>query len=313
VDETEPEDLPRIFADRDRIKQILINLLGNAAKFTDKGWITLKCRRHPAGGFVELEVQDTGIGVPAEKQQLLFEKFRQVDSSFTRSQGGSGLGLAISRTLLEMMGGRIRLWSAGPGCGTTVTFSLPLWRGLDDPVHVAGQEALTTVGNEHGVRVLIVDNDPQFRRYLKTSLVKRGYYVLGAATADDALDAARRFRPRVLVVDWALPRRPGAELGDGVDLVAQLQNDILVREPYSPTRFHYGRVGSEPQNGALVRELYCLMVTGYDPALLRERLAPLQITLEILQKPIDAEKIIGQLEQVVRGSAGSPPERSLPT
>jgi signal transduction histidine kinase len=312
VDETESVELPRIIADHDRTKQVLINLLGNAVKFTDKGWITLKCRSHPEGGYIELEVQDTGIGVPAEKQRLLFEKFRQIDSSFTRAQGGSGLGLAISRTLLEMMGGRIRLWSAGPGCGTTVTFSLPIWRGSDDPVHLAGQELLVTMGNEHGVRVLIVDNDPEFRRFLKTALVKHGYYVLGAATADDGLDAARRFRPQVLVVDWALPRRPGAELGDGVDLVAQLQNDSLVREPYFPTRFRYGRVGDEPQNSAVVRELFCLMVTGYDPALLRERLAPLQITVEILQKPIEADKFLGRLDQVLHRSTVSSPPLNLP-
>jgi signal transduction histidine kinase/ActR/RegA family two-component response regulator len=288
VDETETLSLPRIVADRDRIKQVLINLLGNAAKFTDKGWITLRARHFPERGYVELEVQDTGIGIPPERQRLLFQKFRQVDSSFTRPQGGSGLGLAISRTLLEMMGGRIRLWSAGVGCGTTVTFSLPLWRDLDDPVHIAGREALVAIGNEHGVRALIVDNDPEFRRYLKTALVKHGYYVLAAATADDAVDAARRFRPQVLVVDFALPRRPGAELGDGADVVAQLQT------------------------GALVRGVHCFMITGYDPEQVRERLALLQITPEILQKPIDAGKFLARLDQLLRRSAVAPPELTLP-
>ena len=74
---------------------------------------------------MELEVQDTGIGIAPAKQQHLFEKFHQLDSSFTRQQGGSGLGLSICRSLVEMMGGRIKVWSAGVGCGTTVTFSLP--------------------------------------------------------------------------------------------------------------------------------------------------------------------------------------------
>jgi signal transduction histidine kinase/DNA-binding NarL/FixJ family response regulator len=279
VDETESSPLSLVTADRARVKQVLINLMSNAVKFTDKGWITLRGRSSPERGFVELELQDTGIGIPPGKQRHLFEKFRQVDSSFTRRQGGSGLGLAICRSLVEMMGGRIKLWSAGVGCGTTVGFSLPVWREADDAVHVAGKEALAAVGDESGVRVLIVDNDPEFRRYLKTLLTKHHYYVLSAATADDALDAARRFRPQVLVVDLALPQRPGAELGDGADLVAQLQT------------------------GALVREIYCFMATGYDPAEVRERLALLQVTPEIWQKPVEGEKLLARLAQALRRSA----------
>jgi signal transduction histidine kinase/CheY-like chemotaxis protein len=278
VDEIEQEDLPPVVGDLARVKQVLINLMSNAVKFTDRGWITLKARQYPERGFMELEVQDTGGGIAPEKQKLLFEKFRQVDSSYTRQQGGSGLGLAISRKLVEMMGGRIKLWSAGIGCGTTVSFSLPLKRHLEDPVHVKGQDALLARGEESGVRVLVVDNDPEFRHYLKTLLVKHGYYVLGAATADDAVDAARRFRPQFLVVDLTLPHRPGAELCDGADVIAHLQS------------------------GALMRELYCFMVTGYDPAEARERLAMLQVTPEILQKPIDGQKFLEQLEQIVHRS-----------
>ena len=282
VDETEPLTLPLVSADKARVKQVLINLLSNAVKFTDQGWITLRAHPHADRGFVEVELQDTGMGINPEKQRDLFEKFRQVDSSFTRQQGGSGLGLAISRSLVEMMGGRIRLWSAGTGCGTTVTFSLPLRREVDDPVHVVGREALAATGDEAGVRVLIVDNDAQFRRYLRMVLVKHGYYVLGAATADDAADAARRFRPQVVVVDLALPQRPGAELADGADVVAQLQT------------------------GALIGEIHCFMVTGYEPTDVTERLALLQITPEILQKPIDGEKFIERVDQALQRSAATP-------
>jgi len=276
IDETESVKLPRVIADFARAKQVLLNLLSNAVKFTDKGWITLRARSHPERGYIEIELQDTGVGIPPEKQRLLFEKFRQIDSSFTRPQGGSGLGLAISRTLVEMMGGRIRLASAGVGCGTTVTFSLPIDRAMEDPIHLVGKEALLAAGPERGVRVLVVDNDPAFRRYLKTLLVKHGYYVLGAATADDAVDAAHRFRPQILVVDLALPQRPGANLGDGADVIAHLQT------------------------GALIGEHYCFMVTGYDPAQVRARLGLLQITPEILQKPIDGDKFLEQLDQVLR-------------
>jgi len=286
VDETEASLLPPVMGDPARAKQVLINILSNSIKFTDKGWITLRGRSFPERGFVELEVQDTGIGIAPAKQAHLFEKFQQLDSSFTRQQGGSGLGLSICRSLVEMMGGRIRVWSAGIGCGTTVTFSLPVQRDQEDAVHVKGKEALAAAGDEGGVRVLMVDNDPEFRHYFKTLLTKHGYYVLTAATADDALDAARRFRPQVVVVDLALPQRPGAELGDGADLVAHLQT------------------------GTLIREIYCFMVTGYEPGDVRERLSLLQVTPEIWQKPLDGDKFLKRLDDVLTGSKRPAPEDS---
>ena len=185
-----------------------------------------------------------------------------------------------------MMGGRIKVWSAGLGCGTTVTFSLPLHREEEDSVHVRGKEALPAAGDENGARVLVVDNDADFRRFLKTLLTKHGYYVLTAATADDALDGARRFHPRVVIVDLALPQRPGAELGDGADLVAQIQL------------------------GSMIREIYCFVVTGYEPADVRERLALLRITPEIWQKPLDAGQFLPRLEAVLAGSKPAGPEES---
>ena len=287
IDEMAGEELPRVVGDRVRVKQILINLMSNAIKFTESGWITVRARAYPERGFVEVEVQDTGTGIPPEKQGSLFEKFRQVDSSFTRQHGGSGLGLAITRRLVEMMGGRIRLWSAGSGCGTTVTFSLPVSREVDDPVHVVGKDSLAASGDDSEVRILVVDNDPQFRVYLKSLLTKHGYYVLGAATADDAVDATRRFRPQFLILDLALPQRPGAELNDGKDVIARLQT------------------------GALTRELYCFVVTGYDPGEVREKLAPLQVTPEIWQKPIDGEKFVERLEEIRSRSGVAPPLRPV--
>jgi CheY-like chemotaxis protein/anti-sigma regulatory factor (Ser/Thr protein kinase) len=290
VDESEALALPSVTADPARVKQVLINLLSNSVKFTDKGWITLRGRSFPDRGYVELEVQDTGVGIAPAKQHHLFEKFQQLDSTFTRQQGGSGLGLSICRSLVEMMGGRIKLWSAGLGCGTTVTFSLPVRRDQDDVVHVKGKEALAAAGDEGGIRVLVVDNDPSFRHYFKTLLTKHGYYVLTAATADDALDAARRFRPQIVVVDLALPQRPGAELGDGADLVARLQT------------------------GALIREIHCFMVTGYDPSEARERFSLLQITPEIWQKPLEGDRFLARLQEILGapGEAGLAPLNAPP-
>ena len=292
IDETDASKLPPVLGDQARTKQVLINILGNSIKFTEKGWITLRARALPERGFVELEVQDTGVGIAPAKQAHLFEKFYQLDSTFTRQQGGSGLGLSICRSLVEMMGGRIKLWSAGIGCGTTVTFSLPVRRSRDDFVHVKGREALVAIGDETGARVLVVDNDPEFRHYFKTLLTKHGCYVLTAATADDALDAARRFRPRVVVVDLALPQRPGSELGDGADLIAHLQA------------------------GALVGEVYCFVVTGYEPTEVRERLSLLQVAPEIWLKPLDGERFLARLEEVLVAvkpeSSAAPTESGAP-
>jgi len=274
VDETQVQGLPQVVGDRVRVKQVLINLVSNAVKFTDQGWITIRAREYQDRGFLTVEVQDTGVGIAPEKQRLLFEKFRQIDSSFTRQHGGSGLGLAISRKMVEMMGGRIKLSSAGQGCGTTVSFSLPLTRKTQDPVHVAGREKLVAEGDEHGTRILIADNDPDFRLYLKTLLIRRGYYVMSAATADDAIDASRRFWPQIIVVDMAMPQRAGAEFDDGADVIAQLQA------------------------GALSREVHCFLMTGYDPEDVQERLAQLRVSPEIWHKPVDGSKFLERLEEL---------------
>src|SRR5262249_19166093 len=103
-----------------------------------------------------------------------------------------------------------------------------------------------------------------------------------AATADDGVDGARRFRPRIVVVDLALPQQPGAEFGDGADLIAQIQV------------------------GALIGEIYCFMATGYDPEEVRDRLALLQLTPEIWQKPLDGARFLQRIDEVLGESAGAP-------
>ena len=123
-DETQDHDLPPVSADEVRLRQVLLNLLGNALKFTEKGSIAI--RAVPAKGrFLRLEVEDTGIGIPEEKREAAFQRFVQLDTARGRRQGGSGLGLAITRRLVEMMGGEIGLEDT-PGGGTRVWFTLPV-------------------------------------------------------------------------------------------------------------------------------------------------------------------------------------------
>ena len=112
-------------ADLRKLKQVLINLLGNAIKFTPSGDIRILADRQ--NGTIRFTIQDTGIGIPAERQSALFQRFQQLDGSSTRKFGGTGLGLVISKHLVEMMGGNISLHSDGSGSGTTVRFTVPRW------------------------------------------------------------------------------------------------------------------------------------------------------------------------------------------
>jgi len=125
-DETIHVVLPPIRADEVRFRQVLLNLLSNALKFTPQGSVTLRADLTGHPGFLLFQVEDTGIGVPPEKRDMVFQKFVQVDSTLTRKHGGSGLGLAITRRLVELMSGAIGLDSGPNGQGTRVWFTLPL-------------------------------------------------------------------------------------------------------------------------------------------------------------------------------------------
>jgi len=121
------DDVPPVYGDRGKVWQVLNNLLGNAIKFTEKGGIEIRSRPH-GSDFVEIEIKDTGIGVPKDQQKHIFERFVQADKSYTRKQMGTGLGLVISKSLVEMMGGTIRLKSEGEGKGSQVSFTLPAYK-----------------------------------------------------------------------------------------------------------------------------------------------------------------------------------------
>jgi signal transduction histidine kinase len=115
--------LPTAWADRARIRQVLVNLVANAVKFTERGGVTI--RASVVDGWITLAVVDTGVGIPAEAQTYIFDEFRQVDASTTRRYGGTGLGLAISKRLIALHGGRIWVDSA-VGVGSSFLFTLPV-------------------------------------------------------------------------------------------------------------------------------------------------------------------------------------------
>lgn len=181
------DDLPMIQADPTRIRQILLNLLSNAAKFTEDGSITVTAQQRIGKGDhpeVYLSVIDTGVGIAPEDQVNLFEPFTQVDGSATRKTGGTGLGLSITRLLVDLHGGEIGLTSA-LGEGSTFYFTIP----------VSQQEKLA---------VLAIDNDPQvidiYQRYLRDTDFK----ILSMLSYDDILELVRQYQPFVITLDTML-------------------------------------------------------------------------------------------------------------
>ena len=146
-----------VYSDYQRLLQVLLNLVGNAIKFTEEGGVTLKAKvkrqriavqDQSLPGYVQVSVEDTGIGVPLEKQSRLFQAFSQVDSGRTRKYGGTGLGLVISQKLVEAMYGSIQFFSLGEGLGATVTVTLPLFQdpGLIQPLPLPIEEEEHTSG-----------------------------------------------------------------------------------------------------------------------------------------------------------------------
>ena len=205
-----------------RIRQVLMNLLGNAIKFTEVGEIVIAASilaKSPASVTVRLSVRDTGIGIPREKQHLIFESFTQADSSTTRRYGGTGLGLTISRRLTEMMGGRIGLESE-PGRGSTFFVDLPLEKST-----VAASPEPTF---SDAARVLVVDDNESVRNRLREEISALGLRPETAGAGSEALAMLRAAPPddpfRVVLLDQRMPEM------DGEAISQAMQRDPLLRD-----------------------------------------------------------------------------------
>ena len=250
-------NLPRsMVTDSKRLQQVLKNLLSNAFKFTAEGGVRLKVRSaltgwsadHPvlnsAPGVVAFEVSDTGIGIPLEKQKLIFQAFQQADAGTSRKYGGTGLGLAISRELASLLGGEIHLKSAS-GKGSTFTLYLPLkYSGptVSPRLQVAASynlaPALPAASQERVIEslpddrlnlepgdtiLLIVEDDPHYARVLVDLARDKGFKVLVAAHGAEALDLAKQYQPAAVSLDVFLPDMLGWTV------LSQLKHNPLTR------------------------------------------------------------------------------------
>lgn len=200
--------LGAISADSARIHQIVWNLLSNAVKFTPQGG-KITIRSEQDGSHAKITVRDTGQGIEAEFLPRVFDRFRQADSSTTRSFGGLGLGLAIVRHLVELHGGTVSAESGGFGKGATFTTTFPLLTDRAETIAHSGEYPALEVRSLDGLRVLLVDDEPEAREIISTVIGRTGAEVKACISASDALVKLAEWRPDVILSDIAMPDEDG--------------------------------------------------------------------------------------------------------
>lgn len=224
-----PPDLPPVEGDENRLQQILHNLIGNAIKFTESGSVRVSAEQQ--NGMIAVSIRDTGIGIPADKFESIFESFEQVDASIAREYGGTGLGLTITKQLVELHGGRIWVESE-VGKGSTFTFTLPISETRPATATAAATDlskvreisagdfgeqvdVMSFNGNgKHGeFQVLIVDDEPVNHQVLANHLANMPYEIMQAFNGEQALRALSNGREFDLVLlDIMMPRMSGYEV-----------------------------------------------------------------------------------------------------
>ncbi|WP_176737030.1 GAF domain-containing hybrid sensor histidine kinase/response regulator [Oligoflexus tunisiensis] len=207
--------LPEIVhSDPTRLRQILINLLGNAIKFTDKGRIEIRlsCDRNPdSGAQLRFTIVDTGTGIPESQQSRIFEPFLQADSSTTRRFGGTGLGLAVSRGLAQALGGDLHLVKSVVGEGSTFSFTINI--GTTAPIAPASPSAPQRKGASaqelKGLHILVVDDNPDNRTYISSFLASAGAVIETAANGLQAVELAMQREFHIVLMDIQMPELDG--------------------------------------------------------------------------------------------------------
>ena len=203
-----PDTLPPLIADEGRLSQILLNLLSNAVKFTEEGSVTVTAGLNQEHDALIIRVSDTGIGIPPEQHDRIFEEFYQADGTTTRKHGGTGLGLAITRRLVQMHGGQISVESEA-GQGATFTVTLPLSPPqAETQLHAAETPPAGTSAPE----VLVIDDEPEATDIIREYLTAAGYRVCVAFSGEEGLKMARKSRPAAITLDLMMPGMDGWEV-----------------------------------------------------------------------------------------------------
>ena len=269
-------ELGCLLADAVKVREVLLNLLGNAAKFTENGGIELAAQRATRGGrpWLTIHVRDTGIGMTPEQLGKLFQPFTQVSTS-ARKYGGTGLGLAISKRLVELMGGSISVESKA-GAGTTFIVGLPgevpvTTREPEAAEHLSPAASRLPSDSPDAGTVLIIDDDGAARDVLVRTLNREGFRVLAAASGQEGLRIARATRPDVITLDVLMPGQ------DGWTVLRGLKAD---RE---------------------LRDVPVVMVT-----MVNERAQGMQLgAAEYLVKPVERERLLSVLRKQLAQETGA--------
>ena len=206
-------DLPSyVLGDSHKLSQVLINILGNAFKFTHIGGVSMTCRYNYQTRTLEIKVKDTGIGVSLEQQHIIFHPFRQADGSTTREYGGTGLGLAIASRMVKLLGGTIRLESElGEGATFTVTLPLTETNPIEETAGIAYREGDESTKDKI---VAVIDDNPQDRELIKTILQKNFYRVIELSNTPDIAERVVEHKADLVVLDIIMPGLSGFEIND---------------------------------------------------------------------------------------------------
>lgn len=219
---------PTLIGDGGRIRQVITNLVGNAVKFTDHGYVLIDVsgEHDKEKTYIRIEITDTGVGIDEDKIDRIFDAFQQADSSTTRKFGGTGLGLSISKRLVEAMGGKLSVKSK-LGEGSTFSIELTL------PIHNSDESQVSPIFDTHGVRVLVVDDMEVNRRILLEQLGAWGFHPTSASNAREALSMLREARDKgepyqLAILDYFMPDTDGEELARRIKADAAIRDTALL-------------------------------------------------------------------------------------
>ncbi len=221
-----PDNLPEIVADKDRILQVLINLLNNAAKFTDKGSVTLSA--FVKDNKIVVSVKDTGIGIPEKELDKVFDKFHQVIHGDTLKDKpkGTGLGLPICKQIIQHYGGKIWVESK-VGEGSNFIFELPL-KYSQEVKQKENKEIETFSKKDSGKLILVCDDDISVREFLKQLLEENGYSVITAKNGKEAVDIAKKHKPDLIIMDMLMPEMDGKEAISEIKSIEELKDIPII-------------------------------------------------------------------------------------
>ncbi len=270
-----PPGLPRMHSDQEKIRQILLNLLSNAAKFTHAGSIEVVGKL--TSEVIVLSVEDSGIGIAEENLHKIFEEFQQADNTTTRQYGGTGLGLSISRSLARLLGGDLTA-SSVEGEGSTFSLTIPLHLGKPgsgtDDVNEAISQADIPLEPDKPL-VLVIDDQPDMFHILQQNL--EGYQIVGALSGEEGIEKARTLHPTAITLDIMMPRK------DGWQVLHELKND--------------------PET----RDIPVIILTIVDNKAMGFRLG----ASDYLVKPLNEKLMREALERVTKSNGGVRPRRLL--